>query len=840
MSVAPDPFWSRPAAEVLASMGSSQDGLSEDEARERLRRTGPNLLRPRRRTGDLRLFFGQFKSPIILILLLAAGLSFYLSDRTDAIIILAIVLVSGFLGFWQERGAVHAVEKLLAIVEITARAVRGGKDCEIPLADIVPGDVVLLAAGDGIPGDCLILDSRDLFVDEATLTGETFPVEKSAGVLAPGAPLGQRTNALFLGTHVVSGSGRAIVVRTGRRTEFGRISEGLALKPPETEFERGIRRFGFFLMEMTLMLVILIFGFNVFFHRPVLDSFMFSLALAVGLTPQLLPAIISINLAHGARRMAESKVIVKRLSSIENFGSMSVLCSDKTGTITEGMVEIQGAWDVEGQAQESVLRLAYLNAFFETTFVNPIDEALRKTKTVDIQGVTKVDEVPYDFVRKRMSVLVRKDDRPLMITKGALKNVLEVCTQAQTPSGKVVPIEEVRTVVQQCFEEFSAQGFRTLGVATRDLPEGTPLTRESEAGMCFAGFLTLWDPPKAGVEEALKKLRALGVSFKIITGDNLLVTQNLAGKLGLFQPKALTGAGLDHVSDEALRRSVSRVDIFAEIEPHQKERIIRALRASGAVVGFMGDGINDALALKASDVGLSVNSAVDVAKEAADIVLLEKDLGVLTCGVEEGRKTFANTLKYIFMATSANFGNMFSMAGASLFLPFLPLLPVQILLTNLLTDFPEMTISTDSVDPETVLEPRRMNLGFIRRFMLTFGLVSSVFDYLTFGLLLIVLKAKPEVFRTGWFVESVVSAALIVLVVRSRRPFFKSRPGKFLLLATLLVVAAAVSLPYSPLAAVFRFKPLPGNFLALTGLVVLLYIASAEAVKHAFYRRVKL
>jgi Mg2+-importing ATPase len=833
---APGGFWSRPAAEVLASLGGSPEGLSEAEAGDRLRRSGPNVLRPRRRAGDAGLFLGQFKSPIILILLLAAGLAFYLGDRTEALIILAIVLISGLLGFWQERGAVHAVEKLLAIVGITARAVRGGVAREVPLAEIVPGDVVLLAAGDGIPGDGLILESRDLYVDEAALTGETFPVEKSAGVLAADTALARRTNALFLGTHVVSGTARAVVVRTGRRTEFGGISEGLGLKPPETEFERGIRRFGFFLMDLTMVLVILIFGFNVFFHRPVLDSFMFSLALAVGLTPQLLPAIISINLAHGARRMAESKVIVKRLSSIENFGSMSVLCSDKTGTITEGRVEIQGAWDVEGRPRESVLRLAYLNALFETSFLSPIDEALRRAEVPGVDGVTKVDEVPYDFVRKRMSVLVREDGRPLMITKGALKSVLEVSTRARTSAGAVVPIEEVRSVVQQRFEEFSASGFRTLGLATRDLPEGAPLTRESEAGMCFAGFLTLWDPPKAGVEDTLKKLRDLGVTFKIITGDNLLVTQNLARRLGLFEPKALTGTGLDRMSEEALRRAVGRVDIFTEIEPHQKERIIRALRAAGAVVGFMGDGINDALALKASDVGLSVNSAVDVAKEAADIVLLEKDLGVLARGVEEGRKTFANTLKYIFMATSANFGNMFSMAGASLFLPFLPLLPVQILLTNLLTDFPEMGISTDRVDPETVAVPRRMDLRFIRRFMLAFGPLSSVFDFLTFGVLLLLLRAGPALFRTGWFVESVVSAALIVLVVRTRRPFLRSGPSRTLLVATLLVVAAAVALPYSPLAPAFGFVPLPPLFLAATGLIVLLYVVGAETLKRVFYR----
>jgi Mg2+-importing ATPase len=839
--VSPDPakFWSLPAQEALGALGSHPEGLSEEEAAGRLRRYGPNALKPGHRTSDLFLFFSQFRSPIILILLFAAGLSFFLSDRTDSVIILIIVGISGFLGFWQERGAVHAVEKLLAIVQVTARVLRGGQAEDVPAADVVPGDIVLLAAGDGIPGDGLILESQDLFVNEATLTGETFPVEKSTGALDAETPLGRRTNSIFLGTHVVSGTAKALVVHTGRRTEFGRVSEGLALKPPETEFERGIRRFGFFLLEMTLMLVIVIFGFNVFFHRPVLDSFMFSVALAVGLTPQLLPAIISINLSHGARRMAGQKVIVKRLSSIENFGSMNILCSDKTGTITEGVVHLQGAWDPEGGASDKVLTHGVINSFFETGFANPIDDALRETKSIDLSGVTKVDEVPYDFIRKRLSVLVRREGRLLMVTKGALKNVLDVCTAAELADGRRVGIADVRGKVQACFEDYSSQSLRTLGLAVKDLAEGTTISRESETGMTFLGFLTFWDPPKEGIARTLADLKALGVDFKVVTGDNQLVAESLYRKLGLAEPRSLSGSELNRMSDEALRHAVGGVNLFTEVEPHQKERIILALKKAGFVVGYMGDGINDALALKAADVGLSVNSAVDVAKEAADIVLLEKDLNVLRSGIEEGRKTFANTLKYIFMATSANFGNMFSMAGASLFLPFLPLLPVQILLTNLLTDFPEMTISTDSVDPETVQKPRRMDLRFIRRFMLTFGLVSSVFDFLTFGVLLLLLKAGAEVFRTGWFVESVISAALIVLVVRSRKPFFRSRPSKFLLAATLLVVAAAVSFPYSPLARAFGFKPLPPVFLAAAGLIVLLYILSAETVKQLFYRRFK-
>jgi len=833
-------FWSLSATDAIKAIRTSPQGLSEEEAAHRLRTQGPNALRAKRARGELGLFLSQFKSPIILILMCAAGLSFFLSDRTDAVIILVIVVISGLLGFWQERGAVHAVEKLLSIVQITARVLRGGRPTDIPASEVVPGDIVLLAAGDGIPGDCLILESQDLFVNEATLTGETFPSEKSAGVLSAETALGRRTNALFLGTHVISGSAQAVVIRTGRRTEFGRVSEGLALKPPETEFERGLRRFSFFLMEMTLLLVIIIFGFNVFFHRPALDSFMFSLALAVGLTPQLLPVIVSVNLAHGARRMADSKVIVKRLSSIENFGSMNVLCSDKTGTITEGIVRFQGAWDPEGAASDKVLYHAYLNAYYETGFASPIDDALRKAGAYELSTVSKLDEVPYDFVRKRLSVLVRRDGRRLMVTKGALKNVLDVCTSAERADGRRVDIRDIAGRVRKCYEDFSGKGFRTLGVAVKELAEGSSLSRESETGLTFLGFLTFWDPPKEGIVQTLEELKDLGVTLKVITGDNPLVSENLLRTLGIAGFQSLTGDDLSRMSDEALLQSVGRVDLFTEVEPGQKQRIILSLKKAGYVVGYMGDGINDALALQAADVGLSVNSAVDVAKEAADIVLLEKDLGVLKSGIEEGRKTFANTLKYIFMATSANFGNMFSMAGASLFLPFLPLLPAQILLTNLLTDFPEMTIAKDSVDPETVQKPRRMNLAFIRRFMTTFGLLSSVFDYLTFGLLLLVLKAGPEVFRTGWFVESVVSAALIVLVVRSRRPFFKSRPSGLLLAATLLVVAAAVGLPYfSPVAEAFGFRPLPAAFLLAAAAVVLVYILSAEIIKKMFYRKVK-
>jgi len=832
-------FWSATAAEILKELQTTPQGLSEEEVQERLARHGSNLLKPKKRTDDLTLLLSQFKSPIILILLFAVGISILLHDSADALIILIIVLVSGLLGFWQERGAVHAVEKLLTIVQIETEVIRDGHSKEVPVEEIVPGDIVALNAGGVIPGDSLLFESKDLFVDEATLTGETFPVEKTAGILPEETPLGQRTNALFMGTHVVSGHAKAVVVHTGKETEFGKVSERLKFRPPETEFERGVRRFGYLLLEVTLVLVIAIFAINVYFKRPVMESFLFALALAVGLTPQLLPAIISINLSHGAKRMASKKVIVKRLASIENFGSMNVLCSDKTGTLTEGVVQFHSTVDVEGSESEKVFLYAYLNAIYETGFTNPIDEAIRKHRPMDLSGYQKLDEVPYDFVRKRLSILVSKDGTHQIITKGALLNVLEVCSSAEVGHRVTVDMTTVQDQIRQRFEELSQKGFRILGVAFRELGSVSSIAKQHETGMTFLGFLVFFDPAKKGIVETINKLRQLGVSLKIITGDNRLVAANVSHQVGFPDPKMITGGQIHRMSDEALLHRVNETDVFAEVEPNHKEAIIHALKRAGNVVGYMGDGINDACALHSADVGISVDSAVDVAKEAADIVLLEKDLDVLVEGVREGRTTFANTLKYVFMATSANFGNMFSMAGASLFLPFLPMLPSQILLTNLLTDFPEMTIATDRVDSELVEKPRRWDIKFIRNFMMTFGPVSSIFDFLTFGVLLFVLHAQPNSFRTGWFLESVISASVIVLVIRTRRPFYQSRPGKYLLTATLLIAGVTLIFPFSPLGFLLKFRPLPAPFFIALGAIVVLYIAAAEMAKRLFYKKMK-
>ena len=817
-------------------------GLTSAEARRRLTEFGENRIGHERRVGlhqnfggqagTLALFVAQFKSPIILILVGAAIVSLFLQDRTDAALILTIVLASGVLGFWQEYSATDAVARLRALVETRARVLRDGNEVTVPLAEVVPGDVTLLSAGAIIPGDGGLLEARELFVNEAALTGETFPAEKSV-IDQTDSTRGE----VYLGTHVVSGSGKAEIVATGKRTRFGKIAESLRLRRPETDFERGVRRFGYLLAEITLLLVLAIFGFNVFVHKPVLDSFMFALALAVGLTPQLLPAIITINLSHGARRMAQEKVIVKRLAAIENFGSMNVLCADKTGTITEGKISIHAAVDAGGNRSEKTLLYAYLNAANETGFINPIDEALRANPPADCNGWEKVDELPYDFARKRLSILCEKTHARILVTKGALPQILGICSEVEWSDGTRDKLDVARKQIEEQWRRFSCEGSRVIAVAYRACgAECSRIDRESETEMIFLGLIVLSDPPKAGIESTLRELRDLGIRLKIITGDNVLIATYLAEQVGLNAEQVLSGRDIQTMSNAALMRQASEVDVFAEIEPGQKERLVLALKKAGNVVGYIGDGINDVSALHASDVSLSVEGAVDVAREAADFVLLEHDLEVLVDGVREGRRTFANTLKYVFIATSANFGNMFSMAGASLFLPFLPLLPKQILLMNLLTDLPEMTIASDDVDPELVERPRRWDIHFIRRFMLVFGLVSSVFDYLTFGVL-IWLNATVQQFRTGWFIESIVSAALIVLVVRTRRPFLRSRPSRLLALATLGVVIVTVLIPHLPFAPVLGFGIMPPHFYLILALIILAYVIAAESAKRVFYRK---
>jgi len=829
-------YWSEPPDKLLAALGSTPAGLRMDNAKQRLQQFGPNVLEARGQATALQLFLNQFKSPIILILLFATAMSAVLRDWTDAVIILTIVLGSAGLSFIQEYSANTAAEKLRAQVTIKSTVLRDGQPQSIPAEEVVPGDVVLLSAGSLIPADGVVLEANDLTVNQAVLTGETFPVEKQPGVVAREASLAERTNAVFMGTSVRSGSGRMLIVQTGARTAFGQIAARLALRVPETEFERGIRRFGYLLTEVMLLLVLGIFALNVFFQKPILDSLLFSLALAVGLTPQLLPAIININLSRGSQAMAARGVIVRRLASIENFGSMDVLCTDKTGTLTEGMVRLDGALDVQGRPSDDIFRAAYLNAHLQTGLANPLDEAILAAAQPDIGGITKIDEVPYDFVRKRLSVVVQNGGQRLLITKGALENVLAVCTRVAHDGTSVSLDDGCRTQIQQQFADWSAQGFRVLGVATSCVPPRPAYSRADEHDLTFNGFLLFFDPPKPNVRETIADLAQLRVQLKIITGDNKLVAQHTAQTIGMEVTGVLTGTDLQTLPDEALWHAAARTSLFAEVDPNQKERIILALQKSGHVVGYLGDGINDAPALHAADVGISVDTAVDVAKDAADFVLLQKDLAVLQQGIVQGRTTFANTLKYVFMATSANFGNMFSVAGASLFLPFLPLLPKQILLINFLTDLPEMTIASDNVDPIFVQQPHRWDIAFLRRFMVVFGLLSSVFDYLTFGVLLLLLRATPDLFRTGWFVESVLSATCVVFAIRTRLPIARSRPSHLMLIVTGIVALVTLVIPFSPIAGLLGFRPLPLRYLLAVATIVGIYVISAEITKRWFYR----
>jgi Mg2+-importing ATPase len=830
------PFWSRAPDELLRELGSSAAGLSPEEAEARRIRYGANVLEPPERHPTVRLLGRQLASPISLLLLVTAVLSAFLGETVDASIILAILLGSALLGFWQERRAAGVVEELLALIRTTTCVRRAGRDREVPLAEVVPGDVVVLNAGDLVPADCRLLTAKDLDVDEASLTGESFPAAKEVAPAPSDAALAERSSALFQGTHVVSGTATALAVATGRGTVFGALAHELERRRPESEFERGVRRFGALLLEITGALVLIVFAVNVWLDRPVLEVFLFALALAVGLTPQLLPAIVSVTLAQGARRMARQGVVVRRLVSIEDFGAMQVLCTDKTGTLTEGRVRVTAALDVAGQPSRRVHRLAYLNAALQAGFENPIDAALRAEPPCALDGVVKLDEVPYDFSRRRLSVLLDDlDGRRLLVTKGAVPEVLAVCERAESAEPAAAD-SDWRAAVRALAAEQSARGIRCLGVAVRALPGARSVDRADEREMTFVGVLALSDPPKPGVGEALTRLKQLGIALKMISGDNRAVAAAVASQVGLDAQRLVTGPELARLTDRGLVQRVRTAEVFAEIDPPQKERVIRALRGTGVAVGYLGDGINDAAALNAADVGVSVDTAVDVTRRAADVVLLRKDLGVLADGVVEGRRAFANTLKYVFITTSASFGNMFSMAGASLLVAFLPMLPKQILLLNLLSDLPAMAIATDRLDPEQVAVPRRWDVPFIRDFMVTFGLVSSLLDFMTFGLLL--LAAVPVAqFRTGWFIESLLTEVLVLLVIRTTRPFYRSLPSAPLLAATAGVVALTFALPYLPGAGLLGLAPLPpGVLAALIGLTVLLLLAS-EGVKRTFFRR---
>lgn len=829
-----DGYWSLPAAQVLDELGSATTGLSSAEAARRLALYGPNLVSDQEQVTRVGVLWNQLRNPLLLLLLFAAGISLITGEWLDATIVTVIVLASVGIGYSREYRAQSAAHELRARVRVHGTALRDGQPSRIPLEEVVPGDVLLLSAGSVVPADSMVLEATDCFANEAVLTGESFPVRKTIGPVPTATTLAGRSNCLHLGTSIRSGTARCLAVRTGADTLFGAIAGRLALRSPETEFDRGIRRFGLLLTRAMLIMILVVLVANLLLHRPLIETLLFSIALAVGLSPELLPAILSVNLARGAHNMASHGVLVRHLNAIENLGSMDVLCTDKTGTLTEGVVQMDGAWDCQGEASERVLQIAASNAALQSGLSNPLDEAIAAAHAIAPGSVVKLAEIPYDFIRKRLSVVVQEAEAARLLTKGSFESMVSVCTRL--PDGSPLDTAVAARLRERC-NQWTRQGIRVLGVGSATLPRQDTYGRDVEANLTFEGFLTFLDRPKAGVDRVLAALSDMGVTVKVITGDAGPVAQFVASRVGLRAERMLTGAQLDELHDDALWHAAENTDLFVEVDPNQKERIIGALRRTGHVVGFMGDGINDAPAMHAADTSLSVEGAVDVAREAADFVLLERDLDVIRRGIEEGRRTFANTLKYVMTTTSANLGNMISMAVASLFLPFLPLLAGQILLNNFLSDVPALGLADDSVDPEMVERPRRWDMRFLGRFMVEFGCLSSLFDLLTFALLLTVFAAGAAMFRTGWFVESLLTELLVALVVRTRRPFWRSRPGSLLLWSTVAVTALTCAIPYLPGAHLLEFVPLPPALLLTLGMVALAYAAATEVLKASFYRR---
>ena len=820
--------WSQSADDVLRDLGSRASGLTAAEAQQRLADLPPDG--EHRTPAWLTTLVTQFSSPVVVILVAATVLSMVVGDVTDGAIIIGIILASGLLGFWQDHRAGRDIAALMARVQVTVDVRRDGVVVELPRPEVVPGDVVLLGAGSLIPADCRLLTAVDLMVDESALTGESFPAEKSADALPDAAaPLAKRPDVVYFGTHVVSGTADAVAYACGRDTELGGVSRALQQKGRRTSYEQGITRFGYLLVRLMIVLTAFIFVVNAAFGRSLMESLLFSLALAVGLTPQMLPAIVTISLSAGARLLAERKVIVKRLDVIEDLGTMTVLCTDKTGTLTAGAPALDAALALDGSESAEILRLAVLNAGLQTGFVNPMDAAILERAPLPA-GSTALGQVSYDFSRKRLSVLTDVDGAPTLVVKGAYDNVLGCCAIAA----------DARAELDARFEQLSADGYRVLALATRpftDDPE--TLSPASEAGLTLAGLLAFHDPVKPGVADTIRELEDAGVSLRLITGDNRLAARAIGGDVGLRLDRILTGSEIDGLSDEALAAAAREVQVYAEVEPHHKRRIVRAVQAGGVGTGFLGDGINDAPALRAADVGISVDTAVDVARGAAAVVLLDKNLEVVLDGIRTGRRTFANTLKYARLTTSANFGNMLSMAAASLLLPFLPLLPRQILLLNFLTDLPSTAIASDAVDPEQLARPARWEIREIARFMVVFGALSTVFDLATFAVLAWWLDAGATEFRSAWFIESSVTELLVVFSLRTTRPMWRSPAGRLLLGLSLATIVVIVAIPHVPLVAhPFGFDAVPTRLLLAVLALTVAYVGANELVKPWFYRRV--
>lgn len=827
------PYFSHlPVEEVTKQLQADVQGLSSTEAAKRLKQLGSNSIEAHKKKSELVELLYHFRSPLVIILLIAAIISYSMGETINAAIIIFMVLMSVVIDYFQERDAHNAAERLKETVKNKVSVMRNGMPADINPELLVPGDLVLLSSGRIVPADCRVLHANDFFVNQSSLTGESFPCEKySMAIPGAGNDLTELDNIVFMGSSVITGSATALVVATGKDTEFGKIAARLVMQETETDFSKGIRSFGFLIMRVTIVLVLFIFLINALLKHQLLESFMFSLAVAVGLTPELLPMVMSVTMAKGSLRMAKKGAVVKKLSAIPNFGSMDVLCTDKTGTLTEDKIKLIQCLDINGVHSDELFLLTYLNSYFQSGIQNPLDDAILQYRQPDVSSYSKQDEIPFDFVRKRMSVVVATaQQEQLLICKGAPEEIVKAC----------ITDEAVQTKANALYENLSADGFRVLAVATKKVVAANRYTKADETALQLQGFIAFLDPPKQDADETIAALNAIGVEVKIITGDNHLVTQKICKEIGLKVKGIMQGYELEHLTDDALGTRAINTTIFSRFSPDQKNRVLLALKQFHHAVGYMGDGINDAPSLKTADVGISVNSATDVAKDAADIILTQKDLLILKDGILEGRKTFGNTMKYILMGLSSNFGNMFSVAAATLFLPFLPMLPSQILINNFLYDTSQVTIPTDHVDESYTQKPQRWDLRMIYHYMLIFGLTSSLFDFATFYTLYKVFHVSEAQFRTGWFMESLATQILVVFIIRtSRIPFIQSKPGKYLVLSVLLCLGAGWLLPYTPLAGMIGFEVLPAPVLLTIIALVLLYLLCAELVKRFIYHRLQ-
>ncbi|MCL5411327.1 MAG: magnesium-translocating P-type ATPase [Patescibacteria group bacterium] len=840
------PLWTKEKSEIFKLLQTSEEGLSEKEAKRRLKVYGLNELAVRRRFDLFFEFISTFLNPLILLLIFAGLVSAFLGEATNFVIILAIIFISGVLNFYQHYQAQNEADKLKQKVLLTTAVLRGNNQKEVPFSHIAIGDIVLLSVGDIVPADCRIIHAKDFSIDESTLTGESYPEEKSAERIGEEhLELTKRKNIAFMGTHVISGEGRAVVFATGKQAEFGQLSKEIQTAKPETSFDKGLNEFGFLLMRGVLLLTLFVFLANAALKHDILNSFLFALALAVGLTPELLPVILTINLAKGAAKMAKKEVIVKYLPAIQNLGGMDILCTDKTGTLTEDKITVRSFEDINGRENQEVLQYGLLNSHFQAGFRNPLDHALLKNRGKTVFGdFEKVDEIPFDFERKRLSVVLKnkQNGRLFLVTKGSLPRTIPTMDRYREGERVEKISKDFLEKVQKKYEQFSLSGFRVVIVGIKEIEKKDSYEVEDEKDLVFLGFLTFFDPPQKGVLKTVNQLNHLGISLKILTGDNELVTKRLCEEIKLEVKGIMTGTEVDSLHPTDLKERALETTIFARLTPEQKSKIIQALKETGHTVGYLGDGINDAPPLKSSDVGISVHNGSDVARDVSDIILMKKSLSVLQEGVIEGRKTYANILKYLMMVTSSNFGNMLTVAAASLFLPFLPMLPIQILLANLLYDISQLAIPTDNVDLEAVQTPRKWDKSFIKKFILIFGPINSLMDFSTFFILLYLLHASVNLFQTGLFLENLATQILIIFSIRTHFvPFYKSRPSKIFSLSIFSIVAIGMILPnLSFFSSYFSFAKLPSSFFLFLILIILLYFLVVEKTKSWFYGRNKL